>query len=131
MIPHRHAKIPYVSSHNDVFHLRKIRQAIEREVGLDEAAMCLRFDELNPFPARRRAEIDPWREIPNQARLQILKDQVHDDRLHPGGARLHRGGNDDIVIARDVIVPAGAIQMMILVYMFHLGQLIETYHNLL
>jgi hypothetical protein len=44
VVPERHEDVARVAGHDDVAHLRVVRQAVERQVALDEAAVPLRLE---------------------------------------------------------------------------------------
>jgi hypothetical protein len=116
VIPERHEDVAGVPAHDDVLNLRVDRNPVEREVGLQEAPMGLRLDAIEHLVAGARAHVEPRRDLGHTPRkVAVREDQVRDDRLHPRGPRLVRGGDDHVALAGLVAVPAGALEVVVLV----------------
>ena len=62
---------------------------------------------------RGNAQVEPGREFADRGMVFALEDELRDDLLHPGGAGLAVGGNDDVVIAEGEVVPDRRIEMMV------------------
>jgi hypothetical protein len=61
----------------------------------------------------RHAQIQPGRHLRHRQAALAGEDQLADDLLHPSGAGLGVGSDDNVVIAKREIVPDGGIEMMI------------------
>ena len=55
----------------------------------------------------RHPQIEPGRMFGDLEPLGAVEDQLADDLLHPGGAGLAVGGDDDVVVAEREVVPDG------------------------
>ena len=123
VIPQRHENVADVAADHDVLHLRMIGQSIEGSVGFHEAPVRLRLQIGDHFFQRHDAHVDPGGNVVEGLRGRlILKDQQGDDALHPGGAALHRGTDEDVVVANPDAVPAGTVEVMKLIGVRALGQ---------
>ena len=87
VIPQRHEDIPQVTADIDVRQVRLEGNAVQGKVSLQKSPMSLLTGERLDFGKIVGSHINPGRNIHNRARdIAILKQQVGDDRLHPGGA---------------------------------------------
>ena len=86
MIPQRHKHVTGIARDDDIFDLRVINQAIQRQMRLDKAPVRLLLDFLQHFFNRVGTVIQPGRDIMHLADLQVAEDQMLDDHLHPGRA---------------------------------------------
>jgi hypothetical protein len=80
----------------------------------EDSAMRLRFDLRQLHLLGRHPQVDPGREFCDRQRRISAEQHLRHDLLHPCGAGLGIGGNDDVVIAEAEVVPDGGIEMMVM-----------------
>ena len=82
-------------------------------MGLDEAAVGLRLERRELHLLRRHAQIEPGRQLGDGDILRAVEQELAHDLLHPGGAGLGIGGDDDVAVAELKVVPDGGIEMVV------------------
>jgi hypothetical protein len=122
VVPERHEDVAGVPGHVEVFDAGVVRQAIEWQVGLDEAPMLLAFQSLEDQLQGPDSGVEPGRRFADVAQQAVpLEAQVRDDALRPGRACVG-GGYDDVVGAADEVVPPRAVEVVVLVRARSFGQ---------
>jgi hypothetical protein len=61
----------------------------------------------------RHAEVEPGRHGGDLKTLHAVEQKLAHDLLHPGGAGLAVGGDDDVVVAELQVVPDGGVEMVV------------------
>ena len=117
VVPQRHEHVARVAPDDDVLRLGEEAQAVGREVALDEPPMRLRLDRLDHRLDRPlEASVDPRREVHQVGSRGVRPEHERgEDALRPGGPRLVRGRDDDVVVAHVEAVPARAVEVMVAV----------------
>ena len=115
VIPQRHEDISRITTHYDVFDLRIERQPIERQVCFDEAPVALPLEHAQDLRQGPKTIVQPRRDLLAVRDLAAQEDKMEHNLLRPRGARLVGGRDHDVVIARDEVRPACAIQDVVLV----------------
>ena len=98
----------------DVFGLVGKLQGIDRQVGFQEPAMRLRLDHRQLDLFRGQAQVHPRGHRAKVQPLGPTENQLAQNLLHPGGAGLGIGAQNDVVIAERKVVPDRAIHVVIM-----------------
>src|SRR5215208_6162650 len=105
MVPVRHEGVASVTADDDVRRTRIPRDAIRRGVRLQCSAMRLyvqpNHQSVNGFDSR----VDPWRHLGDWTGDAVWEQQFHHDGLHPGRAALRWSAHEDVVRARNEVLP--------------------------
>jgi hypothetical protein len=117
VIEKRHEYVPRVPRHDEVLHVGVIRQAVERQVRLEEPPVCLCFEHLIDVFERNRHEagIYPGRYLQGWQFVGISVKHLQQDILREGGSGLVGGGHYDVAVARLIAIPTFRVEMMVLV----------------
>ena len=78
-----------------------------------EAAMLLRFQRGELHVLGWDAQVEPGRKLLHRKPVAAAEHELAHDLLHPGGAGLGIGGDDDVVVAEAEIVPHRGIEVMV------------------
>ena len=113
MIVEREQHVAAVAAHIDVFGPWREHQRVDRQVGLDEAPIGLRLQHVQLHRRRRHAQVQPRRKRVGDDVLVTLEDQLPDDLLGPGGARLGVAGDHHVVVTKGELVPDGGIHVVV------------------
>jgi hypothetical protein len=74
VVPERHENVAAVAADEDVFQFGEIAQPVDRQVGFNEPAVCLRIQRLEHLVQRRCAKIEPGRHLPDRCREGLLRE---------------------------------------------------------
>src|SRR5713101_3147108 len=120
-IPKRHEDITRITSYVQVFEAPMKRQAVERQMRFDAAAMSLPFERGEHDLEREVAAFEKWRDVVDRTgKLLSRRDQISHDCQSPGRASPDRCRDYDIVGARRKEIPARTVYSMVLVEMLDL-----------
>jgi len=113
MVIHAEDHVAPVAADIDVFGAGREHERVHGEMGLDEPAVFLRLNHRQLDLLRRYEKIEPGRHLGNLQALDAVEDELAHDLLHPGGAGLGVGGNNDVAVAELEVVPDGGIEMVV------------------
>ena len=105
MVVHAPHYVPAVPPNVKVLGLRREHERIERQMGLDEAAMGLGPDPVHHGLERWKHHVEPRRHFRDRQVFLAIEDHLADDLLHPGRAGFRPGTDDDVVVTKLEIVP--------------------------
>ncbi len=113
VVVHAPHHVAAVAPDVEVFRLRREHERVHREMRLQEAAMRLRLDGGQLLRLRRHAQVEPRRHLRHLEILATVEQELGDDLLGPGRARLGVGGDDDVVVAEAEVVPDGGVEVVV------------------
>ena len=98
----------------EVLRLRREDERVDRQVRLEEPPVRLRLDApaASPPSAARADRATATSPRPSRSAVAV-EQQLRDDLLHPGRARLGVGRDDDVVVAESKIVPDRRVEVVV------------------